>query len=131
MEVSGANPIQYLAVTRILACTFMVPLLVLFSDIMSFLGGFAGINVAGEMTAVMYFNKSFANLVFSDFVPAFIKTIAFGFSIGFIGCYKGFNASRGTESVGIAANSAVVAACVSIIIIDALAVQITSLFIYN
>ncbi len=131
MEVSGANPIQYLAVTRILACTFMVPLLVLFSDIMSFFGGFAGINVAGEMTAAMYFNKSFANLAFADFFPAFIKTVAFGFSIGFIGCYKGFNASRGTESVGIAANSAVVAACVSIIIIDALAVQITSLFIYN
>ena len=131
MEVSGANPMQYLIVTRILACTFMVPLLVLFSDVMSFLGGYFGINITGDMTSKLYFNKSFANLIFSDFFPALFKTIAFGFSIGFIGCYKGFKANRGTESVGVAANSAVVAACVTIIILDALAVQLTSVFVYN
>lgn len=131
MEVSGANPMQYLVVTRILACTLTVPLLVLFSDVMSFLGGYVGINITGDMTAKLYFNKSFINLVFSDLFPALFKTIAFGFSIGFIGCYKGLKANRGTESVGVAANSAVVAACVTIIILDALAVQLTSIFVYN
>jgi len=131
MEVSGANHIQYLVVTRILACTFMVPVLVLFSDVMAFAGGYVGINVTGDMTAKLYFNKSFLNLWFSDFFPALIKTVAFGFCIGFIGCYKGLQANRGTESVGVAANSAVVAACVSIIILDALAVQLTSIFVYN
>lgn len=131
MEVSGANPMQYLVVTRILACVFMVPLLVLFADAMSLLGGYAGINMAGNMTATLYFGKSFASLLFSDFFPAFIKTILFGFAIGFIGCYKGFNADKGTESVGIAANSAVVAASVSIIVLDAIAVQLTSIFVYN
>lgn len=131
MEVSGANPMKYLVTTRILACTFMVPLLVLFSDAMSFLGGYIGINLAGDMSAVLYFNKSFFNLVFSDFFPALFKTIVFGFSIGFIGCYKGFKANRGTESVGTAANSAVVASCVAIIIVDAIAVQLTSIFVYS
>ena len=52
----------------------------------------------------------------------------FGFFIGLIGCYKGFNASGGTASVGHAANSAVVTASLSIFIIDMLAVQITDLF---
>ncbi len=131
MDVSGANPMQYLVVTRILACTFMVPLLVLFADAIAFLGGYIGTNISGEMTGVLYFNKSFASLEFSDFFPAFIKTIFFGFTIGFIGCYKGFNANKGTESVGIAANTAVVAASVWIIVLDAIAVQLTSLFVYN
>lgn len=131
MDVSGANPVQYLVVTRILACTFMVPMLVLFSDAFSFLGGFVGNNISGNITATLYFNKSFASLVFSDLFPALAKTILFGFTIGFIGCYKGFKANKGTESVGIAANSAVVAASVWIIIIDAIAVQLTSIFIYN
>ena len=131
MDVSGANPVQYLVVTRILACTFMVPLLVLFADLFSFLGGYFGNNISGNMTATLYFNKSFISLEFSDFFPALIKTILFGFTIGFIGCYKGFNANKGTESVGIAANSAVVACSVWIIIIDAIAVQLTSVFIYN
>jgi phospholipid/cholesterol/gamma-HCH transport system permease protein len=131
MDVSGANPIQYLVVTRILACTFMMPLLVLFADAMSFFGGYVGTNISGEMTGVLYFNKSFASLIFSDFFPAFIKTIVFGFAIGFVGCYKGYHANKGTESVGIAANSAVVAASVWIIVLDALAVQLTSVFVYN
>jgi phospholipid/cholesterol/gamma-HCH transport system permease protein len=131
MEVSGANPTKYLVVTRILACTFMVPILVLFADGMSFLGGFLGINLSGEITAQLYINKSFVNLVFSDFFPALIKTILFGFSIGFIGCYKGLKANRGTASVGEAANAAVVASCVAIIIIDAIAVQLTSIFVYS
>ncbi len=131
MEVSGANPMKYLVSTRILACTVMVPLLVLFADAMSFLGGYVGINVAGEMTATLYFNKAFINLLFSDLLPAVIKTVLFGFCIGFIGCYKGYKANKGTESVGIAANSAVVVSCVAIIIIDAIAVQITSFFVYN
>ncbi len=131
MDISGANPIQYLIVTRILACTLMVPLLVLFADIFAFLGGFLGTNTSGNITAILYFNKSFASLVFSDFFPAFIKSFFFGFIIGFVGCYKGFNANKGTESVGIAANSAVVSASIWIIIIDALAVQLTSIFVYN
>ncbi|MFN3969652.1 ABC transporter permease, partial [Flavobacterium sp.] len=50
------------------------------------------------------------------------------FFIGLIGCYKGFNASSGTASVGVAANSAVVSASLSIFLIDMLAVQITDLF---
>jgi len=63
--------------------------------------------------------------------PSFIKTILFGFAIGFVGCYKGFNSNRGTESVGLAANSAVVTASVWIIVIDAIVVQITNTFVYS
>lgn len=131
MEVSGANAVQYLVVTRILACMLMVPLLTLIADGMAFLGGFAGANTSSKVNIVLYLTKSFNALNFSDLIPSVIKTFFFGLSIGFIGCYKGFNADRGTESVGTAANTAVVAASVWIIIIDAVAVQITSAFVYN
>jgi phospholipid/cholesterol/gamma-HCH transport system permease protein len=50
-----------------------------------------------------------------------------GAVIGYVGCYKGFNAGRGTESVGIAANSAVVLSSLLLIIVDLIAVQITDL----
>jgi len=63
-------------------------------------------------------------------LPALVKTIFFGFAIGFIGCYKGFTSNRGTESVGIAANTAVVTASLWIFVIDAIAVQITSMLFY-
>lgn len=131
MEVSGANPVQYLVVTRVLACTVMVPLLTLMADALSLLGGFAASNISNDMTFTLYFSKAFSALTFTDLIPSVIKSIFFGFAIGFVGCYKGYNSDRGTESVGVAANSAVVAASLWIIVLDALAVQITSVFAYN
>ena len=57
-------------------------------------------------------------------------TIFFGFAIGFIGCYKGFNSNKGTESVGIAANSAVVNASLWIFFLDVVAVQLSQILFY-
>lgn len=131
MEVSGANPIQFLVVTRILACTLMIPILTLVADAIALLGGFFGTNLSMSMNARLYFTKSFNTVVFGDFFPAFIKTFLFGFIIGFIGCYKGFHSNKGTESVGVAANTAVVSASIWIILIDAVMVQITNAFVYN
>jgi phospholipid/cholesterol/gamma-HCH transport system permease protein len=131
MDVSGANPMQYLVVTRILACVIMIPLLTLMADALAIAGGFAASNINNDVTITLYFNKAFSALSFTDLVPAVIKTIFFGFAIGFVGCYKGFNSDRGTESVGIAANSAVVSASLWVIVLDAIAVQLTSVFAYN
>ena len=78
--------------------------------------------------SVLFLIVSLSSLEFLDIVPATIKTFFFGFFIGLIGCYKGFNAANGTESVGKAATSAVVTASLAIFIIDMMAVQLTDLF---
>jgi phospholipid/cholesterol/gamma-HCH transport system permease protein len=131
MEVSGANSLQYLVVTRILATTIMVPILSLMGDVIGLFGGFLALNLRDSMSFHLYFTKIMGALDFSDFLPAFVKTIFFGFAIGFVGCYKGFHSNKGTESVGIAANSAVVSASLWIFVIDAIAVQVTSLLFYK
>lgn len=128
MEVSAINPYKYLVVTRILAATMMIPILVLFADLVGIFGGYVGYNVRGTMSMFRYFSDVFEHLEFIDLLPAVFKTFFFGFFIGLIGCYKGFNASNGTASVGVAANEAVVSASLAIFIIDMLAVQITDLF---
>ena len=74
-----------------------------------------------------FFQAAMGHLEFIDIFPAIIKTFFFGYVIGIIGCYKGYHASRGTESVGIAANSAVVASSLAVFIIDMIAAQITDL----
>jgi phospholipid/cholesterol/gamma-HCH transport system permease protein len=131
MEVSGANPTQYLIVTRILATTAMVPVLALLGDVIGLFGGFLALNINDHMSLSLYAKKVIASLEYSDFIPAMVKTIFFGFAIGFVGCYKGVNSSKGTASVGIAANSAVVTASLWIFVIDAIAVQVTSLLYYS
>lgn len=128
MEVSSINPFKFLVVTRVMATTLMIPLLVIFAATIGMFGSFIGFNIHSEMTLFRFFSKAFESVSFSDIIPALIKTFFFGFAIGIIGCYKGYNASQGTESVGKAANSAVVVASLSIFIIDMLAVQITDLF---
>lgn len=126
MEVSGSSPIQYLVVTRILACIIMIPLLTIVADAVGFAGSYVGLNLSEDVSAILFFNKAFSSVEFGDLLPAFFKTIFFGFAIGFIGCYKGYNSTHGTESVGVAANSAVVNASLWIIVIDGIAVQLTN-----
>ena len=128
MEVSAINPYKYLVVTRVLATTLMIPLLVVFADGVGILGGYIGVNIHSDVNLVRYFSQVLTSLDFIDIIPATIKTFFFGFFIGMIGCYKGFTAANGTESVGRAATSAVVAASLCIFIIDMLAVQLTDIF---
>jgi len=66
---------------------------------------------------------------FMDLLPAVIKTFFFGAVIGLVGCYKGYTAGRGTESVGKAANSAVVLASLLVIIVDLIVVQVTDMLL--
>ncbi len=129
MEVSATEPMRFLIVTRVLAATFMIPLLILYADALGILGSWAGANIKGEVAFVLFFSQAFSHVDFLDFFPAIIKSVFFGAIIGFVGCYKGYSAGRGTESVGIAANSAVVTASLLVIITDVIAVQITDIFL--
>jgi len=127
MEVSSTNPMRFLVVTRVLAATLMIPLLILYADALGILGSWVGANIKGDVSFTLFFAQAFSHIDFLDFIPAFIKSFFFGATIGLVGCYKGYNAGRGTESVGIAANSAVVLASLLVIILDVIAVQITDM----
>jgi phospholipid/cholesterol/gamma-HCH transport system permease protein len=128
MEVSAINPFKYLVITRIMATTIMIPILVIYADFIGVFGGYIGYNIHENMGFYRYFSNVLEHLEFLDILPAIVKTFFFGFAIGLVGCYKGFNAENGTESVGKAANTAVVTASLSIFILDMIAVQITDLF---
>jgi len=131
MEVSGTNPFKYLVVTRVLASTLKLPILVLLGDSVSLFGSWLGVNIKGNTSFYLFWTQVFNNLSFSDVLPAFVKSYFFGFAVGLIGCYKGFNSTKGTEGVGRSANSAVVVSSVVIFIIDLLAVQVTDVLGLN
>ena len=128
MEVSGTNPFKFLVVTRILAVTLMLPVLVILADAIGLFGSFLVENVKGQVSFMLYFNLAFESLEFGDLIPATIKSFFFGFVIGLVGCYKGYYSKKGTEGVGRAANSAVVIASLLVFIIDFLAVMVADIF---
>ncbi len=128
MEVSGTNPFKFLVVTRVLAVTLMLPILVLFGDAVALFGSFIVENIKGDVSFMLYFNKVFDALKFGDVIPATIKSFFFGLAIGIVGCYKGFYCKKGTAGVGKAANTAVVVTSLLLFVIDFIAVFITDIF---
>lgn len=125
MEVSATNPFKFLVVTRITATTLMIPLLIIYANTIALMGGFIALNILNGQSFQLYFSTVFSTLTFVDVLPATVKTFFFGFAIGLVGSHQGYNASRGTESVGIAANVSVVYSSLLVIIIDMIAVQVT------
>ncbi len=131
MEVSGTNPFKYLVVTRIMATTLMVPVLVILGDAVALYGSYLGADMYGQLTWNLYWTQVFDSVTYSDVFPAVIKTFFFGFAIGVVGCYKGYNSPKGTEGVGQSANSAVVIASLIVFILDLVAVQVTGMLGLN
>ncbi len=127
MEVAGTNPMNYVVTTRVLATTIMVPILVFIGDAVALFGSYVAANIHGNISFQLFFSKAYNELAFTDLLPATVKSIIFGFFIGLIGCFKGYNTRSGTQAVGAAANSAVVAASLAIFLIDLIVVQVTEL----
>jgi phospholipid/cholesterol/gamma-HCH transport system permease protein len=104
--------------------------LVFFGDTIAIFGSAMVENIKGNVSYLLYFNQVFDSLKFSDIIPTTIKTFFFGFAIGLVGCYKGYNSKKGTEGVGESANSSVVIASLLVFVIDLIVVQITQFFGY-
>lgn len=126
MEVSAINPFKYLACTRIIASTIMVPILGLFCGFVALMGSFLSVHSNEAVSIVAFFKSGFSTITFLDIFSSVIKSTVFGFTIGTIGCYKGFNAMSGTRGVGMAANQAVVLAMFLVFIEEIVIVQMAN-----
>lgn len=127
MEVSGTNPFKYLVVTRVMASTLMVPILSCLAIAISLYGGYLGVNIRGNVSWHLFWSQAYGVLSFGDFIPSLLKTFFFGFAIGVVGCFKGYNSQKGTEGVGRSATTAVIVASLVVFIIDLIAVQVTDI----
>lgn len=130
MEVSAINPFKYLVVTRVFATTLTIPILSLYCICVGLFGSYINVH-AEEATGILSFYKNaFSSISFLDLFSSLTKSIAFGFTIGIIGCYKGYNATQGTRGVGKAANQAVVLAMFLVFLEEILIVQVSNWFRY-
>jgi phospholipid/cholesterol/gamma-HCH transport system permease protein len=128
MEVSATNPFKYLVVSRVLATTFMIPLLVMYTAFVALMGAFLSVHTNEQTSFAMFFSQVFDSLSFLDLFSTSFKSTVFGFTIGLVGCYHGYNSTKGTEGVGKAANSAVVAAMFLIFVEEIVIVAIVNAF---
>lgn len=124
MEVSAVNPFKFLVVTRVLATTFMVPLLMLYSSLIGLIGSYTDVYTVDQSSFYVFINNAFARIGYAEAFSSILRTLVFGFTIGIVGCYKGLNTTNGTEGVGRAANSAVVTSMLLIFIEEMIIVKL-------
>ncbi len=126
MEVSATNPFKYLVVSRIMATTIMIPILMCFFGGIGLLGSYVDVHVNEATSFTLFFEAAFEKISFPDLYTSVVKALVFGFTIGTVGCMQGYKASQGTVGVGRAANASVVISMFLIFIEEITIVQISN-----
>lgn len=124
MEVSSINPFKYLVVNRVVATTITIPLLALYCGFIALLGSYINVHFEEGSSMITFYQNAFSTITFGDIAESVVKSIVYGFTIGMVGSYKGYNATQGTRGVGKAANQAVVTSMFLIFIEEIIIVQI-------
>ncbi len=115
LKTLSADPISYLVVPRIIAGIIMLPILIIFADIIGIMGGwFIGIQSL-DFNGSVYIKNTIDFLDASDIYSGLIKASVFGFIISVMGSYQGFHSRGGAQGVGRATTNAVVSASVLIL----------------
>src|SRR3972149_8336397 len=125
MEVGAVNPFKYLVVTRIFACTFILPILTVYVIFIALFGAYVAVLLVQNMSFDYFTGAVIKSVEFGDAIPGIAKTFVFGFIVGVVGTYKGFTATNGTEGVGRASTTSVVVSSILILIFDMVLVKIT------
>jgi phospholipid/cholesterol/gamma-HCH transport system permease protein len=126
MEVSATNPFKFLVVTRILSTTLMLPILMMYTGFVGMVGAYLNVHNSEATSWKSFFEDAFSSISFLDMYASIIKSLVFGFTIGVAGCYQGYNANKGTEGVGHAANASVVISMFLIFVEEMFIVQIVN-----
>jgi phospholipid/cholesterol/gamma-HCH transport system permease protein len=116
LRVMAINPIKYLVVPRLLACVIMVPILVIFADIIGTVGGYLVATLYADISSFTYIHSITLFTVVNDIIGGLVKAMFFGGIIAIIGCYKGLTTGEGAEGVGRATTASVVSSIILIFI---------------
>jgi phospholipid/cholesterol/gamma-HCH transport system permease protein len=118
LRALGTDPVRKLVVPRVLAGFFMAPILTVIADTVGILGGWLIAVFQLRVASSVYWNSIVEGLYPDDAWMGIIKPFCLGYVIVSIGCHVGLRTTGGTQGVGRATTSAVVAASVAVIAVD-------------
>ncbi len=118
METLAIDPVGYLVTPRVISGIIMLPVLVIFADVIAIFGAMGVSVLLVDVEPETFWNGVKAFFQVSDVISGLIKAVAFGLAISFLGCFHGFKATGGAEGVGKATMRAVVTSSVMILVSD-------------
>ncbi len=110
------DPLRYLVAPRVIAAVLVMPLLVLVSNALGVMGGWALATARLGFNSAAYLNTTAQYLKIDDVTSSMVKAGVFGFFIALMGCYHGYYSSGGAAGVGRATTNAVVSAFIMILL---------------
>jgi phospholipid/cholesterol/gamma-HCH transport system permease protein len=114
LEALGLSPVQMLVVPRLIALAVMLPVLTVFADIISVVGGMWLANTVAHISYETFIQSARQAVTLDDVLKGVFKSFVFGVIIALIGAYQGLGTRGGAAGVGRATTGAVV---ISIILI--------------
>ena len=119
-QTFGINPVEFLVLPRMLALIVMVPLLCVFADVISILGGFLVSTMMLNITPALYIHRTLEAITLTSFLLGIFKGAYFGVVVALTGCLRGMQCGTNAAAVGLATTSAVVTGITVIIASDGL-----------
>lgn len=123
LEALAVDSFKYLVATRVVACVIALPILTLLLDFSGLAGGMAADLLALHMSIPLFLHDAFSPMTWLEYVPPLLDTIVFGFIIGTLSCYLGYNAERGALGVGRASTRSVVFSSLLVILAEVILVK--------
>jgi len=117
LRALAVNPVYYLVLPRLIACTVMLPLLAVVADASGILGAYA-VSARFGISGSEYLSSIQQWLGYRDVFGGVGKTMVFGVVIALVGCRQGLRTTGGAEGVGRATISAVVLSIVLIYLLN-------------
>jgi phospholipid/cholesterol/gamma-HCH transport system permease protein len=106
-----------LAVPRMIAGLFMMPLLTMF-NLLCGLIGCGVVMLSLGFPPITYLNRIQQAASLGDFTGGMIKTLVFGMLVAGVGCLRGLQTGTGASAVGDSATRAVVTSIIAIVVVD-------------
>ena len=119
-QTFGFSSIEFLVLPRMLALILMMPVLVLFADLISIAGGFFVSTLMLDVTPALYLNRTVQSITLASFLLGIFKGAYFGVVVALTGCLRGMQCGTNAAAVGLATTSAVVTGITVIIASDGL-----------
>jgi phospholipid/cholesterol/gamma-HCH transport system permease protein len=116
----GIPPMDFLVLPRMLALSFMMPLLVVYSDVLGIMGGALVGTAMLDLTVTQYVKETIAAVTLKSYWMGIGKGVVFGVLVALSGCLRGLQSGKSSSAVGDAATSAVVTGIVLIVVADGL-----------
>ena len=116
----GTNPVEVLAVPRILGLVIALPLLTVIADAVGLAGGGILCYFLVDITPAQYIDRVQQAIAPTTFWVGIIKAPVFAFLIGFIGALRGMQVRESSRELGRLTTVAVVQSIFLVILADAL-----------